>query len=272
MLTKTAAMMPIASVMAKPRTGPLVYWYRAAAASRVVTLASMIADSEWPKPLRMATRSPLPARNSSRMRSKLITFPSTAAPIVSTRPARPGSVRAAPRPARMPKMNSIATRRPSDEGAAEQRTVDQQDGDTTALPPMAAAVVPAAMESRPSVGPIALICSTWRAIGSDPERRTSAVSAASSRVGMPVICPESLMREFRVGRGLDLPVEHDRHAPADVAAGEVAEGARVLGADLEEHGGAERGRADALEVRARRPDDLAGEGDVLEVGGAAGPG
>ena len=50
-------------------------------------------------PASMAARTVLPRRNSSRMRSKMRMFVSTAMPMVSTMPAMPGRVRVAPKPA-----------------------------------------------------------------------------------------------------------------------------------------------------------------------------
>ena len=49
------------------------------------------------KPASTAATTALPARNSSRMRSKIRTFESTAMPMVRMTPAMPGSVRVAPK-------------------------------------------------------------------------------------------------------------------------------------------------------------------------------
>ena len=90
--------MPIDSVTAKPRIGPVPNWNRKSAAISVVTLVSMIDDSAL---LEARRRSPTatvrPARSSSRMRSKMSTLASTAMPMVSTMPAMPGRVSVAPK-------------------------------------------------------------------------------------------------------------------------------------------------------------------------------
>src|SRR5688572_2370458 len=103
-VTKTAvtreAAMPMISVTAKPCTGPVPNWNRKSAVSAVVTFESMIALIAWRKPSSTASRTLFPAASSSRMRSKMRTFPSTAMPMESTRPARPGSVSVAPNAAR----------------------------------------------------------------------------------------------------------------------------------------------------------------------------
>jgi hypothetical protein len=93
------AMMPIARVTAKPRTGPVPNWKRTKAVSSVVSCASTIAESAWPKPSLTATRGLRPAASSSRMRSKISTLASTAMPMERISPAMPGSVSVAPIPA-----------------------------------------------------------------------------------------------------------------------------------------------------------------------------
>ena len=61
-----------------------------------VRCVSMIVRSARVKPASMAERGVLPSLSSSRMRSKIRMFVSTAMPTVSAMPARPGSVRVAP--------------------------------------------------------------------------------------------------------------------------------------------------------------------------------
>ena len=78
-----------------------------------MTFASIMADKELPKPLRRASLKPLPARSSSLIRSNEMTLPSTAAPIVRTKPAKPGKVRTAFKPAKTPKIKSITRNRPT---------------------------------------------------------------------------------------------------------------------------------------------------------------
>ena len=90
----------MASVTPKPFTGPDAKKNSSPAASSVVTLESMMALHALAKPVVTAGLSPLPfaAAYSSLARSKTSTFASIAIPIASTKPARPGSVRVAPRP------------------------------------------------------------------------------------------------------------------------------------------------------------------------------
>src|SRR5262249_23342694 len=98
------AMMPMISVIAKPCTGPVPTAYRMRAVRIVLTFESTIAFIAWRKPSSTARRSDLPCTSSSRMRSKISTFASTAMPIDSTKPANPGSVsvnRNMARPARV---------------------------------------------------------------------------------------------------------------------------------------------------------------------------
>ena len=94
------AMTPIESVTPKPLTGPEARMNSSAAASRVVTLESMIALHALLKPIWRARF--IPARGfsaySSLALSKTSTFASIASPMASTKPARPGSVSVEPRP------------------------------------------------------------------------------------------------------------------------------------------------------------------------------
>ena len=60
-----------------------------------VTLPSTMLDKALSKPFSIAIRRLLPRASSSRMRSLMSTLESIAMPIVSTRPARPGSVNVA---------------------------------------------------------------------------------------------------------------------------------------------------------------------------------
>ena len=62
----------------------------------VVTLASMTVESARWKPASSDCTSDLPRATSSRTRSKMMTFESTAMPTVSTMPAMPGKVSVAP--------------------------------------------------------------------------------------------------------------------------------------------------------------------------------
>ncbi len=91
---------PMARVTPNPRTGPDARKNSRPAASRVVTLESMIALHALVKPEPTATRRPLagPAAYSSRARSKTRTLASMAMPIASTKPASPGRVSVAPSP------------------------------------------------------------------------------------------------------------------------------------------------------------------------------
>ena len=89
---KTFVTRPTDSVTAKPLIGPVPYWNSTSAVISVVMLASRIVQSALSKPVAIAARGDFPARSSSRMRSKMSTFASTAMPTVSARPAMPGMV------------------------------------------------------------------------------------------------------------------------------------------------------------------------------------
>ena len=75
---KKEARIPITSVTANPRTGPVPNWKRMIAVISVVRLASTIAESAASKPVSTAVRGVFPASTSSRMRSKMRTLASTA--------------------------------------------------------------------------------------------------------------------------------------------------------------------------------------------------
>lgn len=93
---------PMPRVTPKPRTGPEARKNSRAAAISVVMLESAIALKALRKPAESAERILGRRRTaySSRARSKTSTLASTAMPMASTKPARPGSVRVAPRAAR----------------------------------------------------------------------------------------------------------------------------------------------------------------------------
>src|SRR5207245_2787149 len=94
--------MPRQSVTANPRTGPVPNWNRIRPEQNVVTFESRIAYQARSKPLSIAARGVLPRRSSSRMRSRIRTFASTAMPMVSTMPAMPGSESVKPKAAKVP--------------------------------------------------------------------------------------------------------------------------------------------------------------------------
>ena len=104
---KSDVPIPINNVVAKPLIGPVPKTNKINAVKPVVILASRIDDSALLNPSATAFCAPLPLRNSSRIRSKMSTFASTEIPIVNTIPAIPGSVKTAPRPARIPKINKM---------------------------------------------------------------------------------------------------------------------------------------------------------------------
>ena len=97
------AMTPMESVTPKPLIGPEPSTNSRPAASRVVTLESMMADQALLKPTESARRSPADGYSaySSRARSKTSTLASIAMPMASTKPARPGRVRVEPRASSM---------------------------------------------------------------------------------------------------------------------------------------------------------------------------
>ena len=102
--------MPRVRVTAKPRTGPVPNWYRMAATMIVVRLESTMERLARSKPALMALGGVRPRANSSRIRSKMRTFASTAMPMVSTTPAMPGRVRVAPSAA-MPPISRLRVQR-----------------------------------------------------------------------------------------------------------------------------------------------------------------
>ena len=98
---------PINKVVANPLIGPVPKINKIKAVRPVVILASKIEERALLKPSAIALRIPFPLSNSSRIRSKIRTLASTEIPIVRTTPAIPGSVRTAPRPAKIPKIRRI---------------------------------------------------------------------------------------------------------------------------------------------------------------------
>ena len=83
---------PMASVTAKPRTVPDPRIPSTAAAIRVVTLPSRIAEKAFLYPVWMAVFTETPFAISSRIRAKMITLASTAIPMERIIPAIPGRV------------------------------------------------------------------------------------------------------------------------------------------------------------------------------------
>ncbi len=88
----TFAIRPITSVTANPFTGPVPNKNKNAHETTVVTCVSTIVRNALLNPASSAAATPLPARHSSRTRSKISTLLSTAMPIVKMIPAIPGSV------------------------------------------------------------------------------------------------------------------------------------------------------------------------------------
>ena len=89
---KILSMVPIMSVSAKPLTSPYPNSYRATPAISVVTCESITVVSARRYPWAVATRIVLPFLTSSLILEKMITFASTAIPIVRIIPAIPGRV------------------------------------------------------------------------------------------------------------------------------------------------------------------------------------
>src|SRR5262245_8078948 len=79
-------------VTAKPLIGPVPYWNSTIVAISVVICESKIDENARENPCSTATRGLLPLRSSSRMRSLISTFASTATPMLSAIATRPGSV------------------------------------------------------------------------------------------------------------------------------------------------------------------------------------
>src|SRR5216110_3450239 len=100
----------------------------------VLTFESTIAFIACRKPSSTASRSDLPWTSSSRMRSKISTFASTAMPIDKTKPASPGSVSVKPNsasPARVNRQYSVsaATARAPDPVIADHDHDHEQNPD-----------------------------------------------------------------------------------------------------------------------------------------------
>ncbi len=92
---KTEVTIPIARVIPKPLTGPVPSQIKIDAVIKVVKFASMIVENAFAYPPSSAFSEFLPDLNSSRIRSKIKIFASTAIPIVRTRAAIPGNVKVA---------------------------------------------------------------------------------------------------------------------------------------------------------------------------------
>jgi hypothetical protein len=91
----TEVTIPIDKVTANPLTGPVPKKNKTNEAIRVVILASRIVPKDLEYPDSTAAKGLLPLKYSSLIRSKIITFESTAIPIVKTIPAIPGNVKVA---------------------------------------------------------------------------------------------------------------------------------------------------------------------------------
>ena len=87
---------PIHKVTAKPLTGPDPIANKTTPTIKVVKLESIIVAKAYSNPRKILALGYMPNRISSRMRSKIKTFASTAMPKVKTIPAIPGSVSVAP--------------------------------------------------------------------------------------------------------------------------------------------------------------------------------
>ena len=103
---------PVLKVIANPFIGPEPIQANTKAAIKVVKFASRIVKNALSYPEYIADLIALPRFNSSRIRSKIITFASTDMPIVNIKPAIPGRVKDAPTAARIAitiiKFNNIA--------------------------------------------------------------------------------------------------------------------------------------------------------------------
>ena len=84
---------PRISVTAKPRIGPEPVIYRIKEEMMVVTCVSMIVTNARSKPIEIDSGTLIPSLNSSRIRSNISTFESTAIPMPRIRPAIPGRVK-----------------------------------------------------------------------------------------------------------------------------------------------------------------------------------
>ena len=107
---KSEVIIPISNVVANPFIGPVPNVYKISAVSPVVMFASNIEDKAFENPSLTDSFKPLPLISSSRTRSYISTFASTAIPIVNTIPAIPGRVSTAPKPESIPKINKILSK------------------------------------------------------------------------------------------------------------------------------------------------------------------
>ena len=98
----TEVTIPIDKVTANPLTGPVPKKNKTNESIRVVILASRIVPKDLEYPDSTAAKGLLPLNYSSLIGSKIITFESTAIPIVKTIPAIPGNVKVAWRRERTP--------------------------------------------------------------------------------------------------------------------------------------------------------------------------
>ena len=102
---------PILRVIANPFIGPEPILASTSAAIRVVTFASSIVTNALLYPAFTEEIISFPPLSSSLILSKIITFASIAIPIVSIKPAIPGSVRVAPNTARKDRMKTTFNNR-----------------------------------------------------------------------------------------------------------------------------------------------------------------
>ena len=86
---------PQNNTVANPLMGPVPNCHRTNDAIKVVTLASIMVVSARSKPPSTAALGVFPFRNSSRIRSKIMTFASMDIPTVRINPAIPGRVKVA---------------------------------------------------------------------------------------------------------------------------------------------------------------------------------
>ena len=190
---------PRASVWAKPRTVPEPRKPRTAAAIRVVTLPSMMADRAFWKPIFMAAFTVFPEAISSRIRAKMITFASTAMPMDRIMPATPGRVRVMSKPYRRSTMSSTYSPRA--------RALARPGTQYTAIMKIMTIAMPIAPASRlfsiaslPSCAPTTLERSSSSSRLSPPMRMVEARFCASSKEAMPVITAwPSVMGSFTAG-------------------------------------------------------------------------
>ena len=166
--------------------GPVPKPNSTTAAMRVVTLASRMVEKAFWYPDWMLACGVFRLRSSSRIRSKMRTFASTAMPTVSTMPAIPGRVRVA---WSMDSTATMSTRLAARArfATSPKRRYQNAMNPSTRQNPMITERSPWSMLSWPRLGPTVRSSMISMGAASAPARSSSARSRASAVLSSPVI-------------------------------------------------------------------------------------